>query len=157
MFDIGGWEFLIIGIVAIVIIGPKDLPGLIRSVVGWVRKARELAREFQSGIDDLAQEVELEKIGDEFRDGVGLGETGDIGNTIHQEITNAIDPYGQVTDAFDGAKEILEEDLTKIQEDLDQQDEFDDDLGEVAEQRSTARKIEPAHNEPSEKTDQGKT
>ena len=55
MFDIGGWEFLIIGIVAIVIIGPKDLPGLIRSVVGWVRKARELAREFQSGIDDLAQ------------------------------------------------------------------------------------------------------
>ena len=157
MFDIGGWEFLIIGIVAIVIIGPKDLPGLIRSVVGWVRKARELAREFQSGIDDLAQEVELEKIGDEFRDGVGLGETGDIGNTIHQEIINAIDPDGDVTDAFDGAKEILEEDLTKIQEDLDQQDKIDDELDEVAEQHSTAIKIESADNEPSEKTNQGKT
>jgi sec-independent protein translocase protein TatB len=157
MFDIGGWEFLIIGIVAIVIIGPKDLPGLIRSVVGWVRKARELAREFQSGIDDLAQEVELEKIGDEFRDGVGLGEIGDIGNTIHQEITNAFDPDGEVTDAFDGAKEILEEDLTKIQEDLDQQDKFDDELDEVAEQHSTANKIESADNEPSEKTNQGKT
>lgn len=157
MFDIGGWEFLIIGIVAIVIIGPKDLPGLIRSVVGWVRKARELAREFQSGIDDLAQEVELEKIGDEFRDGVGLGETGDIGNTIHQEIINAIDPDGDVTDAFDGAKEILEEDLTKIQNNLDQQDEIDDESDDVAEQHSTAKKIESADNEPSEKTDQGKT
>lgn len=157
MFDIGGWEFLIIGIVAIVIIGPKDLPGLIRSVVGWVRKARELAREFQSGIDDLAQEVELEKIGDEFRDGVGLGETGDIGNTIHQEIINAIDPDGDVTDAFDGAKEILEEDLTKIQNNLDQQDEIDDESDDVAEQHSTAKKLESANNEPSEKTDQGKT
>ena len=157
MFDIGGWEFLIIGIVAIVIIGPKDLPGLIRSVVGWVRKARELAREFQSGIDDLAIEVELEKIGDEFRDGVGLGETGDIGNTIHQEITNTIDPDGAVTDAFDGAKEILEEDLTKIQHDLDQQDEFSDEPDDVAEQHSTAKKIESPDNEPSEKTDQGKT
>jgi sec-independent protein translocase protein TatB len=157
MFDIGGWEFLIIGIVAIVIIGPKDLPGLIRSVVGWVRKARELAREFQSGIDDLAQEVELEKIGDEFRDGVGLGETGDIGNTIHQEIINAIDPDGDVTDAFDGAKEILEEDLTKIQNNLDQQDEIDDESDDVAEQHLTAKKLESADNEPSEKTDQGKT
>lgn len=157
MFDIGGWEFLIIGIVAIVIIGPKDLPGLIRSVVGWVRKARELAREFQSGIDDLAQEVELEKIGDEFRDGVGLGETGDIGNTIHQEIINAIDPDGDVTDAFDGAKEILEEDLTKIQNNLDQQDEIDGESDDVAEQHSTAKKLESANNEPSEKTDQGKT
>ena len=72
MFDIGGWEFLIIVIVAIVIIGPKDLPGMIRSVTGWVRKARELAREFQSGIDDLAQEVELEKIGEEFKNDIGL-------------------------------------------------------------------------------------
>jgi sec-independent protein translocase protein TatB len=157
MFDIGGWEFLIIAIVAIVIIGPKDLPGLIRSLVGWVRKARELAREFQSGIDDLAQEVELEKIGDEFRDGIGLGETGDIGNTIHQEITSAIDPDGDVTEAFEGAKGVLQDDLAKIQQDLDQQDEFDDDLDEVAELPATSKKIESADNEAQEKTDQGKT
>ena len=162
MFDIGGWEFLIIVIVAIVIIGPKDLPGLIRSVVGWVRKARELAREFQSGIDDLAQEVELEKIGDEFRDGIGLGETGDIGNTIHQEITSAIDPDGDVTEAFEGAKGILEDDLAKIQQDLDQQDDFADDLAEVTELPASAKKKDPADKEPAdekapEKTDQGKT
>jgi sec-independent protein translocase protein TatB len=157
MFDIGGWEFLIIAIVAILIIGPKDLPGLIRSLVGWVRKARELAREFQSGIDDLAQEVELEKIGDEFRDGVGLGETGDIGNTIHQEITNAIDPDGDVTESFEGAKGVLQDDLAKIQQDLNQQDEFDDDLDEGAELPATSKKIESADNEAQEKTDQGKT
>jgi len=157
MFDIGGWEFLIIVIVAIVIIGPKDLPGLIRSLVGWVRKARELAREFQSGIDDLAEEVELEKIGDEFRNDIGLGETGDIGNTIHQEITSAIDPDGDVTEAFEGVKETLDEDLAKFQEDLDKQDEFGDDLDDVAELPATAKKIDSVDDEPQEKTDQGKT
>ena len=156
MFDIGGWEFLIIVIVAIVIIGPKDLPGLIRSVVGWVRKARELAREFQSGIDDLAQEVELEKIGDELREGVGFGETGGIGNVIHQEISSTIDPDGDVTEAFAGAKEVIENDLAKIQEDLDQQDEFGDDEDEVAELLATNNKTESTDDETQEKTDQGK-
>ncbi|MGB0576849.1 MAG: Sec-independent protein translocase protein TatB [Alphaproteobacteria bacterium] len=157
MFDIGGWEFLIIVIVAIVIIGPKDLPGLIRSVVGWVRKARELAREFQSGIDDLAQEVELEKIGNEFRDGVGLGEAGDIGNTIHQEITSAIDPDGEVIEALEGAKEVIEDDLAKIQEDLDEHDEFGDAIDDVAERPPKDNKKEPVVEAAPEKTDQGKT
>ena len=50
MFDIGGWEFLIVIVIAIIVIGPKDLPGAIRTVTGWIRRARELAREFQSGI-----------------------------------------------------------------------------------------------------------
>ena len=56
MFDIGGWEFLVVIVIAIIVIGPKDLPGTIRTVTGWIRKARELAREFQSGLDDLARE-----------------------------------------------------------------------------------------------------
>ncbi len=157
MFDIGGWEFLIIIIVAIVIIGPKDLPGMIRSVMGWVRKARELARKFQSGIDDLAQEVELEKIGEEFKNDVGLGETGEFGNTIHQEITNAIDPSGEVTEAVDSAKEFLEDDLAKIQEDLDHQEEFGDPLDDV-EQVSTKDKNKTSQSvELQDDSDQAKT
>ena len=157
MFDIGGWEFLIIVIVAIVIIGPKDLPGMIRSVTGWGRKARELAREFQSGIDDLAQEVELEKIGEEFKNDIGLGETGDIGNTIHQEITSAIDPSGEVAKAVDGAKEILEDDLAKIQEDLDHQDEYGISSDEIETLPVEDNKKKPVSGDHQENPDQTKT
>ena len=134
MFDIGGWEFLIIIVVAIVIIGPKDLPGMIRLVTGWIRKARELAGEFQSGIDDLAQEVDLEKISEEFRDEVGLGETGEIGNKIRQEITNSIDPSGEVAGAYESTKDILEDDLAIVQEDLEHPDKSGDAKKEASPQ-----------------------
>ena len=146
MFDIGGWEFLIIIVVAIVIIGPKDLPGMIRSVMGWIRKARELAGEFQSGIDDLAQEVELEKIGEEFRDEVGLGKTGDIGNKIRQEITSSIDPSGEVAGAYKSTKDILEDDLAFVQEELEHQDKSGDAKEETSPQLTKISK-KSANNE----------
>ena len=63
MFDIGGWEFLLIVILGIIIIGPKELPGAIRTVTGFVRRARELSREFQSGLEEVARQVELDKLG----------------------------------------------------------------------------------------------
>ena len=56
MFDIGGWEFLLIAILGIIIIGPKELPGAIRTVSTFVRRARELARDFQSGLEDVARD-----------------------------------------------------------------------------------------------------
>ena len=126
MFDIGGWEFLIIVVVAIVIIGPKDLPGMIRSVGGWIRKARELASEFQSGIDDLAQEVDLEKIGEEFRDGVGLKETNNIGDKIREEIANSIDSSGEVVGTYESTKEIIEDNLAIVQRGTEHQNQLGD-------------------------------
>jgi len=111
MFDIGGWEFLIIVVVAILVIGPKDLPGMIRSVMGWVRRARELASEFQSGIDDLAQEVELKKIGEEFRDSVVLEGNNNIGNKIRDEIGHSLDPSGEMIENYKDAKQTIEDDL----------------------------------------------
>ena len=119
MFDIGGWEFLIIVVVAIVIIGPKDLPGMIRSVAGWIRKARELASEFQSGIDDLAQEVELEKIGEEFRNEVGLEGTHNLGHRIREEIGNSMDPSGELVGDYQRTKEIIEDDLEIVQKEIE--------------------------------------
>ena len=62
MLDIGGWELLIIVALAIVVVGPKELPGALRTVVMWIRRARELAREFQSGIDSFIQETELDQV-----------------------------------------------------------------------------------------------
>lgn len=86
MFDIGGWEFLVIVVVAIVVIGPKDLPGVIRGVSQWVAKARELAREFRAGLEELSREVELDKLGSEVRSAVGADELERTANSIRNEI-----------------------------------------------------------------------
>ncbi len=62
MFDIGYSEFLLIGIVALVVIGPKDLPRVLRQVGQWVGKARGMARHFRTGIDTMIRESELEEM-----------------------------------------------------------------------------------------------
>jgi sec-independent protein translocase protein TatB len=68
MFDIGWSELLVIGIVALVVIGPKDLPQAFRVVGQWVSKARGLAREFQSHVDDMMREADVQDMKREFRD-----------------------------------------------------------------------------------------
>ena len=62
MFDIGGIELLIIGIIALVVVGPKDLPRLIRSISGIIGKIKSLSAEFRSGLDDLAREVDVSEV-----------------------------------------------------------------------------------------------
>ena len=57
MFDIGWQELFILAVLAIIVIGPKDLPRTIKTVTGWLRKARSMARELQSGIDDVVREA----------------------------------------------------------------------------------------------------
>ncbi|MEO1330006.1 MAG: Sec-independent protein translocase protein TatB [Pseudomonadota bacterium] len=64
MFDIGGFELLVIAALALIVVGPKELPGLIRNVGRWVQRARSLAREFQNGMNDIADEADLKKVGD---------------------------------------------------------------------------------------------
>ena len=62
MFDIGSSEFLLIVIVAVIVIGPKDLPRALYKVGQIVGKARAMARHFRSGIDAMVREVELEEL-----------------------------------------------------------------------------------------------
>ncbi len=62
MFDIGWPEFLVILVVALIIIGPRDLPGALRQVGRWVRSARKVAREFQRHVDDAMRDTELEDL-----------------------------------------------------------------------------------------------
>ena len=69
MFDIGGIELLIIGVLALVVVGPKDLPRLIRSISGIFRKIKTLSSEFRSGLDDLAREVDIDPLKD-IKDGI---------------------------------------------------------------------------------------
>lgn len=62
MFDIGGLELLVIIVVALVVIGPKDLPVAIRAVTMVIRKMRGMAREFQHGLEEIAREAGVDDI-----------------------------------------------------------------------------------------------
>lgn len=60
MFDIGAAELLVILIVAVIVIGPKDLPVAMRVAGRWIGKVRRISAQFRSGIDAMVREAELE-------------------------------------------------------------------------------------------------
>jgi sec-independent protein translocase protein TatB len=62
MLDIGWPELMLIMVVALVVIGPKDLPAAIRTVTTILRKVRGMANEFQSGLADIAREAGVDDI-----------------------------------------------------------------------------------------------
>ena len=59
MFDVAPTELLLVAIVALVVIGPKDLPRVLRTIGQWVGKARCVAAQFRSGFDEMIRESEL--------------------------------------------------------------------------------------------------
>ena len=62
MFGIDSGEILIIAVIALVVIGPKDLPRVMRTVGNFVGRARGMARHFRSGLDTMMREAELEEM-----------------------------------------------------------------------------------------------
>ena len=62
MIDLSFSEMLVCAIVAILVIGPKDLPLALSAVGKWVGKARALARQFRMGMDDMVREAELKEM-----------------------------------------------------------------------------------------------
>ena len=88
MFDIGWSEMAVIALIALVVIGPKELPNAMRIVAKWARKARSLAREFQSGVDDMLREADL----DDARKAFDATKTFDIGKVLE----DTVDPTGSL-------------------------------------------------------------
>ena len=62
MFDVGYSELLLIAIVTLLVVGPKELPNLLRTVGKWTGKARSMARHFRSGFDSMIREAEIEEM-----------------------------------------------------------------------------------------------
>lgn len=68
MFDIGWSELLVIAVVALIAIGPKELPGVLRMVGQWVGKARRMASDFQGQFNEAMREAEMADIKKSFDD-----------------------------------------------------------------------------------------
>lgn len=98
MFDIGWSEMAVIAVIALIVLGPKELPNALKTVSQWMRTARKLAREFQSGVDQIVRDAEL----DEARKTVQQATRLNIG----KEIEKHVDPTGET-------KKALNEDPTK--------------------------------------------
>ena len=62
MLDLGWPELFIIMLVALLIVGPKELPGLVRTAASWLRKTKRSINNFQNSIEEIAREVELENV-----------------------------------------------------------------------------------------------
>ena len=62
MLDLGFQEFILIAFVLLIVVGPKDLPKVLRSITSFIRKVKSMASDFHSGIDDLANESELSEL-----------------------------------------------------------------------------------------------
>ena len=68
MFDVGASELLLIAIVAIIVIGPKDLPLALRTAGRWIGKIRRVSGHFRTGIETMIREAELEEMEKKWRE-----------------------------------------------------------------------------------------
>jgi len=93
MLDIGWSELALIAVVALIVIGPKDLPKVLKTIGIWVRKARMLTREFQNSVDDMIREADLEDVRRQANELRTMN--------LAREVEKTIDPTGSLRDAFD--------------------------------------------------------
>ncbi len=100
-FDIGWPEFMLIGIVALVVIGPKDLPAALRVAGYWVRKARSLSREFHSSVEQMMREVELHEVQNELRKATEIDLDQEFNKIIDPAKDPAAAPQAAIPDHFD--------------------------------------------------------
>src|SRR6186997_1280665 len=98
MFDIGWSELVVIAVVALIAIGPKELPGVLRMVGQWMGKARKMAAEFQGQFQEAMREAEmadLKKSVDEMTDAAkGITDFDPIGDVKKEVESFASDPHG---------------------------------------------------------------
>src|SRR5579863_2392969 len=93
MFDISWSEFAIIAVVALIAIGPKELPGVLRMVGQWMGKARKMAAEFQGQFQEAMREAEmadLKKSFDEVKEAATGFASGDLMTSLQNDVNSAL-------------------------------------------------------------------
>src|SRR6516165_6913164 len=92
LLDFGWSELMLIGVVALVVIGPKDLPKALRVAGIWVRKARTLSREFQSSVEQMIREAELDEMRQELKKATEID--------LDKEFRQVVDPTGSLAESL---------------------------------------------------------
>jgi sec-independent protein translocase protein TatB len=93
MFDIGWSELVVIAVVALIAIGPKELPGVLRMVGQWMGKARKMAAEFQGQFQEAMREAEmadLKKSFDEVKEAATGFTSGNIMTSLQKDVSGAL-------------------------------------------------------------------
>ena len=107
MLDMGWTEILVIGVVALIVVGPKDLPRMLRTLGQYTGKLRGMAREFQRSMDDAAREADLEELKD-------------IKNTLNDVRAIQNDAKGAIRQGFNKIDQQIEKDTDLKVEDIDE-------------------------------------
>src|ERR1700690_2019486 len=93
MFDIGWSEFALIAVVALIAIGPKERPGVLRTVGQWMGKARKMAAEFQGQFQEAMREAEmadLKKSFDEVKEAATGFTSGNVMTSLQKDVSAAL-------------------------------------------------------------------
>ncbi|SRR5258708_23761919 len=93
MFDIGWSELVVIAVVALIAIGPKELPGVLRMVGQWMGKARKMAAEFQGQFNEAMREAEmadLKKTFDDVRDAAKDLTSNNVMTSLQKDVSDAM-------------------------------------------------------------------
>jgi sec-independent protein translocase protein TatB len=86
MFDFAWSELALIAVVALIVIGPKDLPRVLRTTGQWVRKARAIAREFQGNLEEMVREADLDDVKKHITEATRFN--------FEEELAKTVDPDG---------------------------------------------------------------
>ena len=105
MLDLGWSELLMIAMITVIVVGPRELPRVLRTVTQGMKKLRSIAGEFQSGIEDMAREADLQDLKKNL-------ETGNLENTI----ADTVDPTGEMKSALDETKRDLDSQKNSLNE-----------------------------------------
>ena len=101
MLDIGGWEFLIVAFVLVMVVGPKELPKMLRGFTGIVRQIRRAANDFTNSMTDLANEADMA----DLKKTLDQAKSGNL-----DEIADAIDPTGGVGETVGSLRDSIGKD-----------------------------------------------
>ena len=120
MLDIGGWEFLVVAFVLLIVVGPKELPKMLRGFTRAMRQVRGMASEFTRGMEDLASESDLRELKNTIAD-VKSGNLDNIADKIDfgAELKESVADLKSETKLDETAKELS--DIKNIGGDAGQQ------------------------------------
>ena len=133
MLDIGWPELFLIAVVVLLVVGPKDLPKVLRNVGLWVGKAKVVTREFRIHVDDMIRDSELKEVRDQ------INEAGDVN-------------LDSITDNTIGTQDEVE-DVLELEEGAYTGKIFEDDVDlykNESDEHSTSTSIENEKDEPDE-------